>query len=160
MVIAQIPPYDGEYELDLDIAFSTFEWRWIKQIAGYKPLTIAQAFEDGDPDVFCALAVIAMNRAGKVTRENVLEVADVLAEAPFDGSRIQFKDEQEVEDESPPELTSEPEEASPNDSLENKSSSGPPLRNGLVRLAGTLEPISTTPSDTSSTSQTEIKSAS
>jgi hypothetical protein len=151
MVIAQIPPYDGEYELDLDIAFSTFEWRWIKQIAGYKPLTIASAFEDGDPDVFCALAVIAMNRAGKVKREDILYAAEILAEAPFDGARIQFRDEEEVEDESPPELTSEPEESSPRSSLESMTSSGEPSRNGSEKLDETLADTGTTPSDTSPT---------
>jgi hypothetical protein len=99
VVVSQIPPYDGEYEFD-DRAFSTRELRWIKQIAGYLPMKLSEGLEGGDADVLIALTVIAMKRAGKITREQVLEVADRIADEPMDGAKIQFIGEED--DASPP----------------------------------------------------------
>jgi hypothetical protein len=140
-VIKEIKPYDGEYEFD-DRAFSTFELRWIKQISGYLPLSIQEGFEGGDADLVCALAVIAMHRAGRINREEVLAVAERLAEAPFDGSCIQFIGE-EVEDD-PPASTSELRESSPNGSLEKISASGVASREGSAKSAWIPEPTGPT----------------
>lgn len=138
--------YDGEYELDLDIAFSTNEWRWIKQVAGYAPMSIQTGLEDGDPSLFCALAVIAMHRAGKINREQVLQAAEVLADAPFDGSTITILagDEDEEGEESPLALTSEPDASSLSGSLAKPSGSGPDLRTGSDQLDVTPEGIGAT----------------
>jgi hypothetical protein len=123
IIITGIPPYDGDYELDSDRAFNAREWRWIKKVSGYMPLTVTEGFEGGDPDLFVALAVIAMAREGKVTREDGMKVADVLAEAPFDGAAITMVgDEEPVEaDEIPLDLTPQPAE---------------PLRTGSLSSAG------------------------
>lgn len=86
--IQGIRPWDGEYELDVDRTFNTREWNWIKRVSGYMPLTVQDGFAGGDPALFVALAVIAMCRAGRITRDEGLRVADELAEAPFDGASI------------------------------------------------------------------------
>ena len=102
IVITGIPPYDGDYELDSDRAFNAREWRWIKKVSGYMPLTVSEGFEGGDPDLFVALAIIAMAREGRVTKDEGLRVADVLAEAPFDGAAITMVGDEVVEDDAIP----------------------------------------------------------
>lgn len=97
IVIKGIPPYDGDYELDADRAFNTREWRWIKKTSGYLPLTVGEGFAGGDPDLFVALAVIAMCRSGKIDRDEGLRVADVIAEAPFDGASITMVGDEPLE---------------------------------------------------------------
>jgi len=111
IVITGIPPYDGDYELDSDRAFNAREWRWIKRVSGYMPLTVSEGFEGGDPDLFVALAIIAMAREGRVTKDEGLRVADVLAEAPFDGAAITMVGDEVVEDDEVPlDLTPPPAE--------------------------------------------------
>lgn len=129
IVISGIKPWDGEYDLDSERAFNTREWRWIKQISGYLPLTIDDGFKGGDPDLFVALAVIAMNREGRISRDQGLDVAETLAEAPFDGASIMFDATEEV-DELPPVLTSADDGSSPNETRSNTSISGESSRNG------------------------------
>lgn len=110
IIIQGIKPYDGDYELDTDRAFNAREWRWIKKVSGYMPLTVQDGFAGGDPDLFVALAVIAMCRNGKVDRDEGLRVADELAEAPFDGASIVLVGDQAEVDEVPLDLTSPPAE--------------------------------------------------
>lgn len=119
-----IRPFDGEYELDTDRAFSSREWHWIKRISGYMPLTIREGFAGGDPDLYVALAVIAMARAGKVAREDWERAADEIGEAPYDGQTIQLVGGVGQEDDAdiPPALTSEPAGSSPTSSLDNDGS--------------------------------------
>lgn len=87
-VITGVRPYDGEYPLD-DTEFTTREWSWIKKISGYLPMTAEDGFKGGDPELFVALAVISMVRAGRVEKGDALQMADRLADAPF-GSQIKF----------------------------------------------------------------------
>lgn len=141
-IVVKIPPYEGEYDFDLsNEPFSTMEWRWIKKIAGYLPLTIQAAFDGGDPDLFLAWAVIAMRRAGRITEADAYRVADELARAPFDGVGISFIGEQAEEDEEarplapPPDSeTSASSEPSGNASSDNGAASPEnvsPLRSGI-----------------------------
>lgn len=141
IAVSGITPYDGNYELDDDRAFSTREWRWIKQISGYMPLTVGEGFKGGDPDLFVALAVIAMHREGKINRDVVLDVAEALAEAPFDGAAITF--DVGEGDEAPLAGTSEPDASSNSGSLENKTSSGLSSPNGSDLSETIPEPTST-----------------
>ena len=91
VVIQGVKPYDGEYELDLEgEPLTTLEWRWVKKISGYLPLTMHEGFSGGDPDLVCALAVIALRRNGKIAKEQALAVAERLADAPFDGAALQL----------------------------------------------------------------------
>ena len=106
VIVTGIPPFDGEFELDLSTrVFSTLEWRWIKKISGYLPLTIQEGLEGGDPDIFVVMACIALYRSGRITKEQVYNVSDVLAEPPFDGAAIQIivgERDEEAGDERPP----------------------------------------------------------
>jgi len=126
IIISNIPPYDGEYELDLDQALSTREWRWVKQISegGIK---LGQLDEDAlaDPDFVVALAVIAMHRANKIPREKVLEVADTIADAPLDDAHISLVAPSEEEEEVPPASAIEPERSSPKSSIASDNSTKP-----------------------------------
>jgi hypothetical protein len=125
IVVKGVRPYDGEYELDTGRAFNAREWNWIKRIAGYMPNTISDGFRGGDPDLYVALTVIAMARAGRIDRAEGPDVAEVLKEEPFqmEGGAITvvFPD---VEDDSPLVLTGQPEQLSPTGLPSDQSSSG------------------------------------
>lgn len=109
IIIQGVKPYDGEYPLEMqEEPLTTLEWRWVKKISGYLPLTIGDGFAGADPDLVCALAVIALRRKGKIQKEQALLVADRLADAPFDGAAIQlvFDEEEETSEDAdarPPE---------------------------------------------------------
>lgn len=110
VIIEGIRPYDGEYELDKDRAFNGREWRWVKKISGYLPLTLRDGFVNADPDLYIAIAVIALCRAGKIDRDQGLEVADEISEAPFDYAAIRIVGDKVEDDADPPALTSQPAE--------------------------------------------------
>lgn len=117
IVIQGIRPWDGEYDLDTDRAFNAREWKWIKNVSDYMPLTVSDGFAGGDPNLFVALAVIAMCRAGKIERDQGLRVADELAEAPFDGASITMVGDEVTDDDVPLESTPTQDEPSPPNSL-------------------------------------------
>lgn len=99
IVIRGVKPYDGEYDFELaEEPLTTLEWRWVKKIANYLPLTMEEGWRGGDPDLFVAFAVIALRRAGKIDKQEALAVADRLADAPFDGATISFVGEELEED--------------------------------------------------------------
>lgn len=150
IVLKGVPPYDGEYELDLERAFNTREWRWIKAISGYMPNTIREGLAGGDPDMYVAISTIAMCRAGKIDRDEWRHAADVLAEAPFqlEGGAITIVFP-ETEDDSPLELTSEPDELSPTRPLENQHFSGESSPTGSETSDKTLSSTGTSESGTS-----------
>ena len=104
IAIKGVRPYDGEYELDLQRAWTTREWNWIKRISGYMPFTINEGLKGGDPDLFVALAVIGLVRNGKVERDNAMAVAETLLDVPYDGAAIQLVIEEEADDAEPPGL--------------------------------------------------------
>jgi hypothetical protein len=113
MVINGIRPWDGEYDLVSDRAFNAREWRIIKQHSGYLPMTVSDGFAGEDPDLFVALAVVAMIRAGRIRREEWEHVADQISEAPFDGSTLtMIGDPVEADDDLPLDLTPTPAEPS------------------------------------------------
>lgn len=87
-VLNGIPPWDGEYEWDVERPFNVREWRYIKKISGYLPATLDQGFEGDDPELYVGLAVVCMVRAGKVDRDDALRVAEQISEAPFDNARL------------------------------------------------------------------------
>ena len=147
--IKGIRHYDGDYELDTDRAFNAREWRWIKKVSGYMPLTVGDGFAGGDPDLFVALAVIAMCREGKIDRESGLTVADELAEMPFDGAAITLIGDDVEADELPLDLTRPPDESSPNATSENHRSSGEPSRSDSAPSGGIPPAISLSRSPTS-----------
>ena len=137
LVISGIAPWDGSYDLDPDRPFNTREWRWIKQISGYMPLTISEGFAGGDPDLFVALAVIAMNREGRIGRDQGLDVAEQLSEAPFDGATITLDAGAEADD-VPLAPTNAPGESSRSGSTENNKDSGLTSTSDSGRLVASL----------------------
>jgi hypothetical protein len=68
----------------------------IKRFSGYLPLTIQQGIEGADPELFCAFAVVALRRAGKIEQPDVQQVFDKLADAPF-GATIRLEADPETE---------------------------------------------------------------
>jgi hypothetical protein len=109
MVIKDISKkYDGEYELVLGVP-NPREWQWITAISGFRPLTLQDGVEGGDPALIVAMAVIAMERAGKIQKSDWRTSADELMEVPFDGDHIYVIPDDEPEDDAgPPDLTSTP----------------------------------------------------
>lgn len=109
-MIVRVPGFEGEYELDEDRPFSTNEWRWIREISGYMPLTIQDGFAGGDPTLFVALSVVAMNRSGKLDGSRVVDAAEQLGIAPFDGEAITMVGDTAEADTVPLDLTPTPAE--------------------------------------------------
>jgi hypothetical protein len=134
-MIVRVPPYEGEYDFDMSRAFNTDEWEWITNISGYLPLTYEDGLAGGDPRLFIAFSVIAMNRVGKITDEDVMEAAKILRKAPFDGEGIAFKGTGEGEDLSPPSGSASDE--SPASSGDDSSGSTEPSpANGQPEISG------------------------
>ena len=108
LVIEGIKPWDGRYEFDIENEEpTTREWSWIKRFSGYLPLTIQQGLEGGDPELFCAFAVIALRRADKVEPGDVQQLYDRLADAPFGATiRLEADQAETVEDDASPPATS------------------------------------------------------
>lgn len=130
VVIEGIPAYAGNHELDTDHSWNAREWGWIKRLSGYLPLTISEGFAGNDPELWVALAVIALVRNGRIERDDWERVADEMREAR--GMKITLTDDGYKEDEVPLDLMSPPAEPSRNDSpsndeskKESESSSGP-----------------------------------
>lgn len=106
-IVLNTPRYKGEFPFDIEEdPLTNLEWRWIKKISGYLPLTIEEGWKGGDPDLFVAFAVIALVRSGRVRKEDALTAADALADAPFDGTAITMVAD-EVADADPPPVTAE-----------------------------------------------------
>lgn len=141
--------YDGEYELAEDRGLNAREWRWIKKVSGYMPLTISEGFEGDDPDLYVALAVVAMCREGKIASDDWQAAADELSEAPY-GSIVAVYETSE--DDVPLALTSEPNEPSPTGSLENNNSPGEASPTSSETSEPTQSPTTESNSVTSSTS--------
>ena len=99
IVISGVRRYDGEYEFDLDgELMTTLEWRWVKKISGYLPMTIMDGWEGQDPDLFLAWAVIALSRAGRIDEKDALAVADVIARAPRSAIRLEIGEQEQEAD--------------------------------------------------------------
>jgi hypothetical protein len=83
VVIAGVKPWDGRYELDLlDNELTIREWGWVKRLSGYMPLTIMQGLDGADPELYTALAVIALRRAGKLDNAQVPDTYERMIDNP------------------------------------------------------------------------------
>lgn len=160
--IKGVPPFDGEYEFDVDRSFTTRELRWIKQIAGYLPTSIQSGLDGGDADLVVALTVIAMFREGKISRDDVLAVADRFADEPIGDDEDAFLTvvlAEEVEEELPPEPTLGLVGLSPSSSDEKQNGFGPDSTNILASPDATPSPITDSSSDTSPASVPETSAS-
>jgi hypothetical protein len=129
IVIEGIPPYDGVYPWDLDRQeLTTREWGWIKRLTGYLPLDLSDPEKWGDPEVLVCFAAMALRRAGRVEAREVPQVFERLADAPFDGAKIQLETEEAEEDDVGPPA---------------------PSSNGSTGFSGPASPPSSEPSTTS-----------
>lgn len=108
-VIVHVAPFEGEYDLNVaEQGWTTVELRWIKKLSGYLPLTLDEGWEGGDADLFNAIACIAMYRAGRLKKEEVLKAAEILEDYPM-GEAVTFEpDEAEDEEDDEEGKVSEP----------------------------------------------------
>jgi hypothetical protein len=68
--IEGVPPYDGDYEIDMNM--TNRDLHTIKQVAGVRAGDLNDALEHRDLDLVVALAVNALRRAGKPIDMDVL----------------------------------------------------------------------------------------
>jgi hypothetical protein len=98
VVIDGLKPWDGKYPLNTeDDPLTTREWGWIKRMAGYLP----GDFTVSDPETICALTVIALHRAGRVTADEAMDVYGRISDAPF-GTKIRLQVDPDEGDADPP----------------------------------------------------------
>jgi len=84
VVVEGVKPWEGRYELPLDeFEFTTREWGWIRRWTGYRPADVLDAMKGADAELLAALAVIALQRAGKVTREDAGGMFDRFVDENF-----------------------------------------------------------------------------
>lgn len=109
IVVSGVKPYDGAYQLDFASELTTREWGWIKRLAGYMPLNLHEAVAGGDPEFMCALAAIAIRRAGRAEAAEVPAVFERMIDAPY-GSAItaeidegDYEEDEDGGDAGPPE---------------------------------------------------------
>lgn len=122
MIIEGFPGYDGEYELNIEARpFLTIEWSWIKRISGYMPGTINDGWAGRDPELFCAFAVVALFRAGKIPMEAAVPLGEAFKLGDGD-SRIVYHLVDREDDAVPPGEIPEP-SIEPNGSVNGSNGS-------------------------------------
>lgn len=99
-VTVNVKPWVGEYPFDLsEQPLTGHEWRWVKKLSGYLPLTVGDGLRGLDSELFLTFAVIAMVRAGKIDRDDVARVFERLSEAPYGGDNAAVVVHMEDDDE-------------------------------------------------------------
>lgn len=132
-------PYDGEYEMDLSY-FTMRELHTIKKVAGVRAGELGEALEAGDSDVVVAIALIALQRAGKQVSE------DIIWDAPAGKVTLVAGEEEEADEDDPP----TPQAVEPN------GSSGVSSRPGSASPVSDQSPTGQQRSDTSAISAQEL----
>lgn len=91
------PPIGGEYELEprSEIFFTNREFHLIKVETGLRPAQIDEAFQQLDPDVLVAFALVALQRAGL----DRLEVRRIVWDLPPEATKVEQVLEPEEEEE-------------------------------------------------------------
>lgn len=120
VVIKNVPPYDGEYPLDLS-HMTNREVSTIKRISGYTPLEWEAAGDRGDTDIIIAFAVVALTRTGRFlpkVQEDVLWDSDM-------GKIDISTDDEEADAESPPPVSEPSDTSEPSGSAGNAGSDTP-----------------------------------
>jgi hypothetical protein len=129
LVIDGVKPWDGRYEFATPDLWTTREWGFVKRLSGYLPLTIEDGFKGGDPELFAVMAVIMLQRAGKISAAEVPELfTDRFADVPF-GATIRIEtddDEQEETDAGPPAGSADSSSNGSGDSSKTSSESSEP----------------------------------
>ena len=123
--------FEGTYDLDLEKApLTNRELHWIKQISGVRLGEMEEAADALDNDLVVAFAVVGLVRAGRASKQNWQQLADLLWES--EAGKIQAEEiieEREGDDSPPPSKTPVSETDSSNgsnESPENSSDSSKP----------------------------------
>lgn len=90
ITVKDVPPFDGEYEIDKNRLFNGDEWHLIKQVSGVRMGEFDEALEALDYDLLVAITAVNLCRHGKVTMKAALQAVEVLRGAElgsikFDG---------------------------------------------------------------------------
>lgn len=119
ITIEGVPALNGSYPLDEE-RFTNRDFHTIKKISGLRPKEVSEGLEAGDTDIYVALAVCALYRAG----HRDAGVVDALWDAEF--GKILIEDETPEADAGPPGLTPPAERGSGNgkSNSSGQSSSG------------------------------------
>lgn len=113
VVIADVPPYDGEYDIDIG-TLTNRELHTIKKVTGLRGGELAEGLVTLDTDVFLGIAYVALERHGHKP------LAEVLYEATIGKIRLELG-----YDEVPPSMPQEkPNGKSDLPSEQNESSGG------------------------------------
>lgn len=140
LIVGRSSVYRGEYEFDFnEQALSALEWRWIKKLSGYLPMTISDGFAGLDPELIVALSVVVLYRHGRIGKEDALTVAEQFMEIPADGEglRLMLGEEAEVDD--PPEVPAEtPATDEPSSTTGGSSSTTSAHPDNLLATTGAL----------------------
>lgn len=130
-IVVNVRPYEGSYPLDFVDDMTRGEWRLIKRLTGYMPLTFFDGWRNADPDVSGVLAVVALLRAGKIGDGDVQAVWDRLSSASAYGSvEVEHDDDGQAEDDDagPPETRPEENTSSSGEATSDSSETSPPNR--------------------------------
>jgi hypothetical protein len=124
IVIEGIPRYNGDYPVELaDRPFTMREFHLIKKISGVRLGELMDAMAAGDTDVIIAMAVIALIRNQKISKEQALPVSEALLES--DVGSIIYVDDEEAEPVPPPSETGEPGSSEPSSPTSNENGDAP-----------------------------------
>jgi len=124
VVVEGVKPWDGRYELPLDeFEFTGREWGWIRRWTGYRPADVLDAMKGADAELLAALAVIALQRGGKVTREEAGPLFERFVDENFGSFTLTSDDPVEEPPDPPPPASSNGSETLSGDATRNGSAS-------------------------------------
>jgi hypothetical protein len=112
--IKDLHPLDGEYDFNVG-EFTHGDWHTIKKVSGVRAGEFMEALTAADTDVVVALAVIALEKAGKQT------TVEYLWSAKGGQIRVDFSDEKPAEDDALPPVSSSADETKQSASIERSS---------------------------------------
>lgn len=107
VVVSGVPAFDGTYDLDAVDTFTGHELHLIKKVAGVRLAEIEDAMDAADYDLYVALAAIMVIRAGKATRQQAMQVVDLLLDADAGSVKFDFTKDEQEDDARPPEPESQ-----------------------------------------------------
>jgi hypothetical protein len=141
ITLTNVQPYDGRYDIDLaEAELTNREFGWIKRFAGVLPATIGDALVGGDAEFWCAVAVIALRRAGRIGPADAPAVFEKLNDAGYGDVAVQITPGEEEDAAAGPPVLS---------STSSGSSSGDGSPTSSETRDGPLSPTGSPASDTS-----------
>lgn len=121
-ILVTVRPYEGTYPFVEIDEWTRGEWRIVRNLTGYMPVTFFDGLKGGDPDTTGAMAVVAMLRAGKIGEDDVPTVWDRLSAADaYESVSIEGAEETEEGDAGPPEIRDDSSSTSSGPDTQNSS---------------------------------------